>query len=327
MPAKKKSEMSDKNDIKLCPYCANEIKTWDKKCKSCKESLVKKKEFNNENVEIQQGSNKTKRIWWRILALSIPIVCTIWLILSMIFRLINASGWWSEITVTIKNFLNRILWILAVFSLFFTIRWIIILCKSSKKSDWVLQDGDKIDSENVNSSIKLGNVIKWFIYGYLIRFIIDFLSLPRYIELLGWVLTTWIFILQIVWWFITYQSLQTAKFWWLSFPRWRWRLVFWWICPIANLFMPYQIVRDVMNAYKLKTWKSIILSFFGTIVWWWRLVDLVNWFISGIMLSWTWEWNIILTLLSQILSIIGYILFVITITKIQKMQKEYIDRK
>ena len=283
---------------------------------------------NSTDETKQEKRSKTKKIWWRILALSTPIVAIIWLIISIVFYIISVSIWgWSELMFIIKKSINWILWILCILSFFFTIRWIIILCKLSSKSDWVLHDGDEIDSENVSSSIKLGNVTKWFIYGYLIRYIIDFLALPRYIELLGWVLTTWIFILQIVWWFITYQWLQTAKIWWLTFSKWRGRLVFWWICPIADLFMPYQIVRDVMNAYKLKTWESIILSFFWTIVWWWWFVYLVNWFIGGIMLSWTWEWNIILTVLSQILSIIGYILFVVVITKIQKMQKEYIDRK
>lgn len=319
---------SSKKDIKICPHCANEVKVWAKKCKYCKESLIEEKEFNNEVLEAKQENNKTKRIWWRLLALSIPIVGITWLVISIIFYIISASTWgWSELMFTVKKSINWILWFLCLLSFFFTIRWIIILCKSDSKSDWVLHDGDEIDSENVKTSMILANLIKWFIYGYLIRFVIDFLELPRYIELLGWVLTIWISILPIVWWFITYKWLQTAKIWWLTFPKWRGRLVFWWICPIADLFMPYQIVRDVMNAYKLKTWKSIILSFFGTIVWRRWFVNLVNWFISGVILSWTWEWNIILTVLNQIFSIMGYILFVIVLTKIQKMQKEYIDRK
>lgn len=326
MSINKKSETTDEKEIKICPYCANEIKAWAKKCMYCKENLIEKVEFDN-NGEIKQAKNKTKRVWGRILALSIPIIWIVWLIVSMIFYFITVNGGESELIFIVRKAINWILWFLCFLSFFFTIRWIIILCKPSSKSDWVLHDGDEINSENVSSSIKLGNVAKWFIYGYLIRFIIDSLALPRYIELLGWVFTTWIFILQIVWWFVTYQWLQTAKLWWLTFSKWRGRLVFWWICPIANLFMPYQILRDIMNGYKLKTWKSIILSFFGTIVWWWRFVDLVNWFIIGVMFSWTWEWNIILTALSQILSIIGYILFVVVITKIQKMQKEYLDRK
>ena len=54
MPIKKKSEMSDRDDVKICPYCANEIQARAKKCKYCKENLIEEKEFNNEDVEIKQ---------------------------------------------------------------------------------------------------------------------------------------------------------------------------------------------------------------------------------------------------------------------------------
>jgi hypothetical protein len=39
----------------------------------CKENLIEKVEFDN-NGEIKQAKNKTKRVWGRILALSIPII-------------------------------------------------------------------------------------------------------------------------------------------------------------------------------------------------------------------------------------------------------------
>ena len=40
----------------------------------CKENLIEKVEFDNNDGEIKQAKNKTKRVWGRILALSIPII-------------------------------------------------------------------------------------------------------------------------------------------------------------------------------------------------------------------------------------------------------------
>lgn len=122
---------SNKKDIKICPYCANEIKEWAKKCMYCKESLYGEKESDKLIGEVKPPKNKGLRILWWILALSIPIIAFLRIIISLIFWIIGASGWWSEVMITIKNFLNRILWMFATFSIFFTIWWIIILvnCK------------------------------------------------------------------------------------------------------------------------------------------------------------------------------------------------------
>ena len=328
MPIKKKNEISDKKDITLCPYCANEIKVWAKKCKYCKESLVEEKEFNKENHEIEQTNSKTKRIWWRILALSIPIVAILWIIIALIFYIIGVStGGGSELIFTIKNTINWILWILWLLSIFFTIRWIVILAKSNSKSNGYLQDGGEIDTENVKSSMKLADVTKWFMYGYIIRVCIDCLVVFSWWDISEWIqiFLNFVFIIgalvsQIVRWFKTYRWMQKAQIGWLTFPTWRWRLVFWWICPIACWFMPYQIVRDIMNTYKLKTWKNINWS----IVWRWWAVYLIGGFVSYGMLRQAWDIDISVLIFSYILDILEYVLFIVILTKIQKMQKEYI---
>jgi len=67
----------------------------------------------------QEKRNKTKRIWWRILSLSIPIVGISWLIISTIFYIISVGTWeWSELMITIKESINWILWILCILSFF-----------------------------------------------------------------------------------------------------------------------------------------------------------------------------------------------------------------
>ena len=332
MPIKKKSEMSDRDDVKICPYCANEVKVWAKKCKYCKESLIEEKEFNNEVLEAKQENNKTKRIWWRILALSIPIVAITWLIISIIFYIIGASTWgWSELMLTIKKSINWILWILCFLSFFFTIRWIIILSRSSSKSNWLIQDWDDIDSENVKSSMKIGKITKWFMLWYIIRTIIVFIlafiweSVPEWLEiLLNVIFTVWAIVSQIVWWLKTYKWLQLANIKWLTFPKWWWWLVFWWFCPIACLYMPYQIIRDIVNAYKIKTWRIIKKSFFWTIVSRWWGIYLIWGIIGSVLLREAWDGEIWLTLISYIFDILEYVLFITIVTRTEKMQKEYL---
>ncbi len=293
----------------------------------CKESLIEEKEFNNEALEVKQEDNKTKRIWWRILALSIPIVAIMWFIISIIFYIIGASTWgWSELIFTIQKSINWILWILCILSFFFTIRWIIILSRSNSKSN-LIQDGDEIDLGNVKSSIKLADITKWFMYGYIIRVCIDFLVVFSWWYISEWteIFLNFIFIIgalvsQIVRWFKTYRWLQKAQIWWLTFPTWWWRLAFWWICPIACLYMPYQIVRDIMNTYKLKTWKSVKWS----IVWRWWAISLIGGAVSSAMLRQSWNWDLSIIIFSYVLDILEYILFIVLLTKIQNMQKEYI---
>ena len=81
MPTKTKTDSSEKNNVKICPHCGNEIKSWAKKCVLCKKSLIEKEKSNNLDYEIkQEKKKKTKRIWWWILALSIPIIWITWLI-------------------------------------------------------------------------------------------------------------------------------------------------------------------------------------------------------------------------------------------------------
>lgn len=96
------------------------------------EDLVIRTEENNEN------NKKGKRVLWRVLALSIPIIGMIRLIVSLVFWLLWASTdptmmveWWSLLLV-IKSFLNRILWILWLLSIPGTIIGIILLTKNKK---------------------------------------------------------------------------------------------------------------------------------------------------------------------------------------------------
>ena len=331
MLIKKKSEVTNKKDIKICPYCANEIKAWAKKCKSCKESLVEEKKFNNEDGELKQ-ENKTKKVWWRILTLSIPIVAIIWLIVSLIFYIIGVStGGGSELIFTVKKAINWMLWILCFFSFFLTIRWIVILSHSNSKSSWFIQDGDEIEPENIKTSIKVWKITKCFMIWYIIRVSIDFLlaftwgGLTEWVEiLLNFIFIIWAFVSQIVWGYKTYKWLQIANIKWLTFPEWWWWLVFWWISPIVCLYMPYQIVRDIMHTYKLKTWKTIKKSFFWTIVWRWRGVYLIWGIIGYILLRETWDWEVWLILISYIFDILEYVLFMRILTKTERMQKEYL---
>ena len=335
MPTKKKSKKSDKKDVKICPYCANELKAWAKKCKYCKESLFEEKDFYNEDEEIKQENNKTKKVWWRILALSIPIIWITWLIVSLIFYIIGVStGGWSELMFTIKKAINWMLWILCFLSFFLTIRWIVILSRSWSKSNWLIQDGDEMEPENIKTSIKAWKITKYFMIWYIVWVGIDFLlaftwgDLSEWVEtLLNFIFSIWAFVSQIVWGYKTYKWLQIANIKWLTFPKWWWWLVFWWICPIACLYMPYQIVRDIVHTYKLKTWRTIKKSFFWTIVWRWRGVYLIGGMVASALFRETWEWYVWLILISYMFDIVEYILFIRILTITDRMQKECLGIK
>ena len=83
-----------------------------------------------------QEENKKKRTWWRILALSIPLVMVFWLLVSLVFYILWAittdptqAVQWATLFSVIQNVINRLLWILGLLSIPGTIIGIILLTK------------------------------------------------------------------------------------------------------------------------------------------------------------------------------------------------------
>ena len=214
-----------------------------------------------------------------------------------------------------------------------------VKCQFCKEFIWELKDWWdeeiiekeeelRIESDNINTSIKWWDITKWLMIWYIIWVIIDF-----WIVLCGWEISEWTELLincifvywalisQIVWWYKTYKWLQKAKVKWLTFPTWWWRLIFGWICPIACLYMPYQIVRDIIVTYQQRTWKERR----KWIVWRWWFFSLVASYVN-LMLFKTSDVELWIYLASYAFDIMEYILFIIIISKIQKMEKEYLNQ-
>ena len=82
----------------------------------------------------------------------------------------------------------------------------------------------------------------------------------------------------------------------------------------------YQIVRDIMNAYKLKKHgKKKLLNdqSFGDN---WG-ISLIGGAVGSALLRQSWNWDFLIIIFSYVLDILEYVLFIVLLTKIQNMQK------
>lgn len=90
--------------------------------------------------KLSENTKRKRRLRWRILALNLPIIGLVWLIVSIIFRLLwvvaigayDSWSYWTPLIEVIKSFINRMLWILALLWIPGTVIWIIMLIKNKK---------------------------------------------------------------------------------------------------------------------------------------------------------------------------------------------------
>lgn len=89
---------------------------------------------------LSESVRRKRRLRWRILALNLPIIGIVWLLVSIIFRLLwvvaigayDSWSYWTPLIEVIKSFINRMLWILALLWIPWTVIWIIMLIKNKK---------------------------------------------------------------------------------------------------------------------------------------------------------------------------------------------------
>lgn len=90
---------------------------------------------NPSDFNLSEDILAKKRIEWKIYAFNLLALMGIWLIISLIFWLlwISISFWWAgTIWATIVSFTNRVLWMLALIWMPFTIIWIVRLIKNKR---------------------------------------------------------------------------------------------------------------------------------------------------------------------------------------------------
>lgn len=144
---------------------------------------------------------------------------------------------------------------------------------------------------------------------------------------LGWIFFNILFIIfYLIWKYRVYKNLQIAKVKGLGHsPGWA---VGWYFIPIAHLFKPYQVMKEIWQAtfYSRgpEDWKTKSVS--GILLTWWLIYIFSNLLSSQNIFSdhtiSAYKKDAILSLLTEPLSIISGILLIIIIRKITKEQNE-----
>ena len=124
-----------------------------------------------------------------------------------------------------------------------------------------------------SSSIKMWEVLYWcyiWMFVWLWIAFLAWLTEADFVESDGFyaldlIISLSLLILLMVWSNKTYGYLLNKKVKNLRFDS-TWWPTWWWICPIACLYIPFQTVKDIYNTFNKKCW----------IIWWWRACYLIS---------------------------------------------------
>ncbi len=133
-----------KKGYEVCPYCANEVKEWSIKCQYCHEFLRDNEKVDEKEIiqwvkqtRIENNAKKwsPRRKWWLTLMLILPVIIVIWILISFVFWFVGRgayepwfSGYLSDSSLlgTIRNVINRFLWMFSIIWIIWFIPWLIM---------------------------------------------------------------------------------------------------------------------------------------------------------------------------------------------------------
>lgn len=251
--------------FKECPFCANEIKEKAVKCQYCWEFLPKEEKKEELKKKVKKETKECPFCMNKI-----DVDATVCPLCD------EELDQWSELKET-NNFkidkkpsksLKS-----AIIAWKFLKRWCIIcLTLLWIAYLWWITDMDFVDSE-----------------GF------------AFLDLLMWIC---FIVLLMIWGNKAYAHLLNSKIKKLRFDS-TWWPTWWWICPVACLFIPYQVVRDIYKTVNNKTW----------IVWWWWTCMIISSILLRTMEMWD---DYVVILLACWFVIARYVLTLIIINKVNE---------
>lgn len=227
-------------------------------------------------------TQKSKQIWWWIFTFSFVLIWFLWLILTLIFRIISTS-WAAWDFYTIKSFINWILWLLALLSFIpWLPLWIVFLVKGYRNQEYnrhIKLETDSLGLRDIyQEDFDASNLSKTDIQKVIGHCITKKFS-PGLAVFLN-IITVWIF------WFFYYWfrhddfpiiksndfgSWKAIWFMFIPFFNIYWQFVFW-LKLVNRINLQYRLMRKEIPISKWFAITTLILSIIPYVNYVWFLI-------------------------------------------------------